>query len=163
MAPSGVNNVQREVMAASKREWNRSHPTVTAGGSANALTLSYAVNPTALVQGQMYSFIASATNTGPATLQVGALAATALQVNRVALAGGEIVAGNIVTVIYTGSVYALVTPVAAGSANSAQPWGRNVLINPNFERAQRIGETSGNTLGVAASSPGVYGHDRWYL
>ena len=53
MAPSGVNDSGREIMAAIKREWDRSHPTVASGGSANAQTLSYSVNPTALVQGQV--------------------------------------------------------------------------------------------------------------
>jgi len=42
------------------------------------------------------------------------------------------------------------------------PGGRNVLINGNMARAQRIGETVGNFLTVAASSQ-VYQMDRWYF
>jgi len=41
-------------------------------------------------------------------------------------------------------------------------WGRNVLINGNFERAQRLGETVSNTLAVGASTA-VYQFDRWYM
>src|SRR5215472_194074 len=33
-APSSANNCAREMIGALKREWNRSHPTVTSGGSA---------------------------------------------------------------------------------------------------------------------------------
>src|SRR6516162_8770715 len=97
MAPSGVNDSGREIMAAIKREWDRSHPTVTSGGSANAQTLSYSVNPTALTQGQVYSFIAGFTNTGAATLQVGSLTAKTLKLDGQGLLGGEVAAGNVIT------------------------------------------------------------------
>src|SRR5262249_3394587 len=127
-APSTVNDVQREVMAAGKREWNRSHPTVTSGGSANAQTLSYSVNPSALVQGQAYSFIAGFTNTGPATLQVGSLPATAMKMDNAALAGGEIQAGALVTVMCDGSAYQIVS----ARALATQP-AKNWLINGGME------------------------------
>jgi hypothetical protein len=105
MAPSGVNDAGREIMGAVKREWDRSHPTVTSGGSANAQTLSYSVNPAALVQGQVYSFIAGFTNTGAASLQVGSLGAKAIQLAGSALTGGEIVTGQMVMLAYDGASY----------------------------------------------------------
>src|SRR5262245_41762400 len=76
-APSSVNEWGREVMAAVKRDWDRKNPTVTAGGTANALTLTYAAAPAAHVQGQRFSFLAGATNTGAATLTINGLGAKA--------------------------------------------------------------------------------------
>lgn len=104
-APSSVNDWGREVMAAVKREWSRSHATVTSGGSPNAQTLSYGVNPAALAQGQTYSFIAGFTNTAAMTLQVGSLPAKAVQLGGSALTGGEIVAGQPAMLLYDGTTY----------------------------------------------------------
>ena len=75
MAPSGVNDTIREIMAAIKRDWNRSHPTVTSGGAANAQTLTYATAPAGYFQGQRFCFIAGFTNTGAATLNVNGIGA----------------------------------------------------------------------------------------
>jgi len=50
---------------------------------------------------------------------------------------------------------------AWASPTIISPWGRNVLINGNFERGQRIGEAGGNNLVIAASSTS-YHFDRWY-
>ena len=55
--PSQVAPIVREFMAATKREWDRSHPTVTSGGTANAQTLTYSVAPAAYVQGQILALI----------------------------------------------------------------------------------------------------------
>ena len=156
MAPSGVNDSGREIMAAIKREWDRSHPTVASGGSANAQTLSYSVNPTALVQGQVYSFIAGFTNTGPASLQVGSLAAKTLKLGGQVLLGGEIVAGNVITAFYDGSAYQCVSsrPISTIPA-------KNILINPDFDIWQR-GAGDSAIINFAASSS-TYGPDRWYV
>ena len=75
MAPSGVNDTIREIMAAIKRDWNRSHPTVTSGGAANAQTLTYGAAPAGYFQGQRFSFIVGLTNTGAATLNVNGIGA----------------------------------------------------------------------------------------
>src|ERR1019366_2328305 len=70
--PSTVNNCARENMGAIKREWNRSHPTVTSAGT-NTVTLAYTTAPAAYVQGQQFSFIAGVTNTSAVTLNVNGL------------------------------------------------------------------------------------------
>jgi hypothetical protein len=156
MAPSGVNDSGREIMAAIKREWDRSHPTVTSGGSANAQTLSYSVNPTALTQGQVYSFIAGFTNTGAATLQVGSLTAKTLKLDGQGLLGGEVAAGNVITAFYDGSAYQIISsrPVSTIPA-------KNILINPDFDIWQR-GAGDNAVINFAASSS-TYGPDRWYV
>src|SRR5258708_16983727 len=103
MAPSGVNDNIREIMAAIKRDWNRSHPTVTSGGAANAQTLTYAAAPAGYFQGQRFCFIAGFTNTGAATLNVNGIGAKNIQLAAAALTGGEIVAGEEVQVAYHGT------------------------------------------------------------
>jgi hypothetical protein len=112
MAPSGVNDTIREVMAAVKREWNRAHPTITAGGTANAITLTYTTAPAAYVQGQSYTFIAAGNNSGATTINVNGLGATAVTKNGAsALIGGEILTGAVVTVRYDGTRFQLVEGV----------------------------------------------------
>jgi hypothetical protein len=96
MAPSGVNDTIREIMAAIKRDWNRSHPTVTSGGAANAQTLTYGAAPAGYFQGQRFCFIAGFTNTGAATLNVNSIGAKNIFMDGVGLIGGEIVAGSVV-------------------------------------------------------------------
>lgn len=91
--------------------------TATAGGTANALTIantfpsdfSLTISPLPTLV-----FKASNTNTGPATLQVGATAAFAI-VRRVTngtvpFTGGEIVAGSIYAVAWDGTQYQLMSP-----------------------------------------------------
>ena len=105
MAPSGVNDTIREIMAAIKRDWNRSHPTVTSGGGANAQTLTYGAAPAGYFPGQRFCFIAGFSNTGAATLNVNGLGAKAIQLAAAALTGGEILAGQMVTVAYDGTQF----------------------------------------------------------
>jgi len=73
-ARNKVNDIQRETMGAIKREWNRSHPTVTSAGTEPAFTLSYTTAPT-LVQGIIFTFLAHATPSGNVTLNVNSLGA----------------------------------------------------------------------------------------
>lgn len=134
--PSTVNNCAREMMAALKADWDRSGPTVTSGGSANAQTLTYTRAVVALVRGQKYAFIAGFTNTGACTLAISGLTATAIRINNAALKGGEIVAGSTYGVVYDGTAYQLLdgaptpgitqigatlTPVAATATFTAIP------------------------------------------
>jgi hypothetical protein len=156
MAPSGVNDAGREIISAIKREWDRSHPTATSGGSANAQTLSYSVNPTVLAQGQDYSFIAGFTTTGAATLQVGSLAAKNVFMDNAALTGGEIQAGAVVTVCFDGTQYQIVSSRAL-AATVVKNW----LINGDMEVWQR-GAGGSASIAVAASTT-AYTADRWYI
>lgn len=75
MAPSGVNDAARETMAALKREWNRSHPTVTNGGTTTVLTLTYTTAPAAYAQGLTFSFKSAAAIGAAPTINVNALGA----------------------------------------------------------------------------------------
>lgn len=90
----------------------------TAGGTSTAFTVTLSPAITAYVQGMQIRFLANVANTGVTTLAVNEL--TALQINRnsstVAIAAGEIAAGEMVTVVYetTGSDHFRMIKDAAG-------------------------------------------------
>lgn len=107
MLPTEVEPTARAMMGALKRWYNHTNATATSSGSANTQTLTYSVAPAAYVAGDTYTFIAGFTNTGAATLNVNALGAKAIQSGGVALLGGEIVAGNVVSVAYDGTQFQL--------------------------------------------------------
>src|SRR5579871_1181566 len=121
MAPSGVNDTIREVMAAVKREWSRSHVTVASTGSANAYAIAYASAPAAYVNGQQFAFAASFANTGSATANINSLGAKTIQKQAIAgmanLAAGDIQNGQHVLLEYDSGLDKL------------------VLLNPQFAAA----------------------------
>jgi hypothetical protein len=157
MAPSGVNDTIREIMAAIKRDWNRSHPTVTSGGAANAQTLTYGAAPAGYFQGQRFCFIAGFTNTGAATLNVNGIGAKNIFMDGVGLIGGEIVAGSVVETVYDGTQF----QITSSRAPAAFPGGfKNWLINGDFDIWQR---GAGGSAAISAPVGVTYVADRWYI
>jgi hypothetical protein len=76
----------------------------TAGGSANALTLTLAPATTALVAGQEFRWKSSSSaNTGAATVAVSGLSTVALQMNGVALSAGQHAASKYYRGLYDGT------------------------------------------------------------
>lgn len=114
-APSSAYTVMRDKMAAIKRWYDRTNPTVTSAGT-NTYTLTYGVTPNAYLQGDPYCFVVGATNTGPATLNVNALGAKAITKNgAVALSGGEMLIGAVVTCLFDGTQFQLTDGILAGT------------------------------------------------
>lgn len=82
----------------------------TATGAANAPVIAPAVPPAGLAAGQHYWFIGAASNTGAATLQVGALAPAAVkQPSGADLVAGMIQSGFVQHVIFTGAHFVLLS------------------------------------------------------
>jgi len=110
MASSGYNDTLREIMSAIKIEYNRSHATVTASGTADALALTYGVSPGAYTAGLTFRFYKNASNnTGAVTLNVNSIGAVAV-VRRngiTALVGGDMVSGSLYDVTYDGTSFRL--------------------------------------------------------
>lgn len=80
----------------------------TSGGSANAQTLSPGRPLAALSGNPSYGFVAGATNTGPATLNVSGTGAVAVvRADGSALSGGELVAGALYAVTHDGASWRL--------------------------------------------------------
>jgi hypothetical protein len=78
----------------------------TAGGTANALTISVGGPPTAYADGQRFAFVVASNNTGAATLNVNGLGAKAInRPNGNALQAGDLVAGELVGVTYVNGTF----------------------------------------------------------
>jgi hypothetical protein len=82
----------------------------TAGGTANALTVSTGFTATTYAAGMTLSFIVGTTNTGATTISVDSLAAKSLvraDGLNTALAAGDLVAGSLVEIQYDGTRFQL--------------------------------------------------------
>lgn len=87
----------------------------TSAGAANAITVSIAnVGALADIKGVPIRVLMTTSNTSTATIAVSGLAATAIQklttAGLSALAGGEVVAGQVSTFMYDGTVFELLSP-----------------------------------------------------
>lgn len=118
MNASGVNNGVRAI-AAMLKEWQEDiGAALTTGGTADAQTLTTNGGLGALADGVMLGFVAGATNTMPATLNVDALGAKAIRKRGdTALEANDILAGGHYLVTYDASANA-----------GAGAW---MLINPS--------------------------------
>lgn len=135
-----VNNAQRDVMADTAKWRDVIGGAKTAGGSANAITLSTGLSVPSYADGQMFSFVAAGDNTGATTLNIDTIGAKAVRKNGdVALEGGEIVTGGHYIVQYDASAnsaagaFLLVNPLSAGlsSANTftkTQTWTKGADV-----------------------------------
>jgi hypothetical protein len=116
-APNTIDNNIREIKGAVTREWNHRSYTVTAGGTADAKTLTYSVAPDAYRNGQRYAFIANTTNTGSCTVNVNALGAkTVKSMLTGKMSGGEVDAAfdAVVTGVRAFNVRESLSPHLAG-------------------------------------------------
>jgi hypothetical protein len=75
----------------------------SSGGTANALTLTPSPAIAAYVAGQEFTFLASATNTGAATIAISGLSTLTLQESASGLLGGEITSGRFYKVLIDAS------------------------------------------------------------
>lgn len=116
MAPSGVNDSARENMAASKRlleDFEGARSTTTASPSDGAYFFTTFRTISAAYTGMRLSFTASTTATGPVTLNVNSFgAATIFKLHDQELASGDIEQNQIITVVYDGSSFQLVSQLA---------------------------------------------------
>lgn len=81
----------------------------TAGGTADAITISLTPSPGAYAAGQIFSFIANADNTGNVTLNISSIGVKNIKkAGGVGLAAGDIKNGDPVSVIYDGTDFRLI-------------------------------------------------------
>lgn len=92
-------------------------PTVTAGGTANAITVANELPITSYEMGQRISFKAIATNTGAATVNVDGLGVKAIRrADGTALSAGDITNGRIVDLVYDGTNFTIVGTIVTINA-----------------------------------------------
>ncbi len=120
-------------------------------GTENAFAVSLSPAPT-VVEGSVVTFKAANTNTGPATIALNGGTAVAIKKNGTqALAGGEISAGQIVSVMFDGTYYQLTGAGGGGGDSTAKyiigesdPALSNALVWPRLY----------NDLDAPPASPG---------
>lgn len=141
-APSTVNNSARQVMGR-VAEWVKDQGALTAGGTANAITVTANSAFTSYATGQVLAFKAAADNNGATTLSVNAIGAKSIRkftpAGESALEAGDIKVKGIFLVHYD------------AAANSAA--GGWVLINPLTVAGDSLALTS--TDAGSAIGPGL--------
>ncbi|MFJ7438225.1 hypothetical protein ACIQW5_11265 [Methylorubrum thiocyanatum] len=157
--PSELHAQGRAVMGAVKRAHSRSNVMVTSTGTGNTYAIAYTVGPTAYVKGEVFRFFAHATNTAAATLNINALGTRALlRADGSPVAAGEIVAGQVVSVVYDG-VNFLATSITGKDFKS------NVSISQNSDAILTLEDTGApsNTFRrkMILSSRNVSGGNDW--
>ena len=134
---SAVNNAAREVMAVLARFERDTRGALTAGGTANAITVTPTGSYAAYFDGMQIGFTAANTNTGAVTLNVGSVGAVALtdQAGN-AMQGGEIVAGAIYQAVHDGTAFRL---RATATPSELALGGTSVVDLSNAETVLVIG------------------------
>ncbi len=103
------DNYTRSLMSHLKAKANDDGAVNTVGGTGDAITVTLASNPTALVDGMRFSINAPGTNTGAVTIAVTNSGATLLGTKKVrkwsggaetALSAGDITSGHIINLVY---------------------------------------------------------------
>ena len=123
MDPAAVNDSARQEMARIAEFRDDITGTISAGGTANSLTVTANSGFTTLANGRMVAFIAASDNTGAATLAVNGLTTASIRkfiTGDSALQGGEIRAGGIYLVRYNSALnggaggWLLINPTQGG-------------------------------------------------
>jgi len=84
----------------------------------NTVTASSTPAIAAYAAGQSFKFKAGGTNTGAVTLNLNSLGAKAVQKRGAALVAGDITANNVVTVVYDGTQFQMISPTAVNAAST---------------------------------------------
>jgi hypothetical protein len=133
----------------------------TAGGTANALTLSALPAITAYAAGQVFRFKSGAApNSGATTVAISALSTIAVQNNGIACIGGEIAANSWYEILLdttsTCQLFAVVPFLATSSTKAANLSGTPALPNLTTGTTQALGDNSANlaTTNYAALAVG---------
>jgi hypothetical protein len=102
----------------------------TAGGTANALTISVGGPPTAYAEGQRFAFVVASNNTGAATLAVNGLTAKSIRrPDGSTLQAGDLKAGMLIGVTYDGTNFRLASAWAT-NAEAVAGTDNTVVMTP---------------------------------
>lgn len=158
-SPTSVDDWTRSVMAAVKKYVLDTDGGLTAGGTADALTLTTnrSISSGHQAAGFSLRFIASATNTGAATLAVDGLTAVAIKrLNGDALSAGDIVDGGIYDVAFDGTNYVLLG-AGPGAGTYGVLSGDNTWSGANvFQGSTTVGDGSGDTVVIKGTTVSAF-------
>lgn len=161
MDPGDVNDSARALMARVAQFLDDLGGVATAGGTANAITVTAASAFSALANGLIVAFSAASDNTGATTLSVNGLTAKSVRIitgnGDEALSGGEIQSGGVFLCIYKTALngaaggWQLINPAALG-VWIATVQGSAVSLSNSSTSAQNIFAAANDTLTVVAST-----------
>lgn len=131
-----------------------------AGGTSNALTCTLNPAITAYQNGLCVLFLSSAANTGPATVAVNALSAVAIKKGApgtppVALAAGDIGAGQMVSACYDGTAFQLMGTIATGTGGGGGSGTVNTGVSGAVPYYPGAGTTIDDSLGLQLSGSAI--------
>lgn len=148
MAPSGVNDSAREVMAAIKRWYEDISAKNTSAGSSNAYTLAASQTVTGYTD-TAFVFIANHANSGTSTLNVDSVGAKTIKRNNDQdLSSGDIESGQICHVAFdaTNDYWQLLSPNAATKQEDVITTEGDLVVGDSSGEAARLGKGSANTF-----------------
>lgn len=125
----------------------------TVGGTADAITLTLPISPSAYVQYQSFAFVAASTNTGPVTININGVGLE--DVRKMAggsigdLDAGDIVAGGVYRITHDGTQFQLEGGSGAGGSGSVVQGDLNtsvgsISVSGSFVRATISGDPPNN-------------------
>jgi hypothetical protein len=132
-AHTGVGNATVRTMYASAAQVQDStlqYLTTIAG--TNTITAIAPISMTALAAGQIFRFVAAASNTGGVTLNINSIGAKAITKNgTTALTANDILINSAVQVIYDGTQFQLVNPAVSIPAGIITMWSGTIATIPS--------------------------------
>lgn len=151
-SPTSVDDWVRGIMAAVKKYVLDTDGGITAGGTADALTITTnrAISAAHQAAGFSVRFKASATNTGAATVAVDSLTAVSIKrLNGDALSAGDIASGGIYDLAFDGTNYILMGASAGyGTLAGSNTWtGTNTFSSTAAGTALTITSTDAGASG----------------
>lgn len=161
MDPGDVNDSGRAVMVRVAQILKDIGCVASAGGTANAITVTLSSAFSSLANGRICGFIAASDNTGAATLSANSLSAKSIRMitgnGDVALSGGEIQAGGLFLCIYNTALnsgsggWQLINPALLGKW-IATVQGSAVSLSNSSTSAQNIFASANDALSVVAAT-----------
>ena len=132
-AHTGVGNATvRTMYAAAGQVQDGTFQYLTSVSGTNTVTATAPISMTALVAGQVFRFIAAATNTGGVTLNINSLGAKAITKNgTTALTANDILINSAIEVIYDGTQFQLVNPAVSIPAGIISMWSGTIATIPS--------------------------------
>ena len=132
-AHTGVGNATVRTMYASAGQVQDSTlQYLTSVAGTNTITAIAPVSMSALAAGQIFRFIAAATNTGGVTLNINSIGAKAITKNgTTALTANDILINSAIQVIYDGTQFQLVNPAVSIPAGVITMWSGTIATIPS--------------------------------
>ena len=152
MAPSTVNDVIREVMAAVSRWYEDAQGGLVSSGTGAAYTLTSNSTHAALADQSVLVFRAHLANTGAATLNVDSLGAKAIQSGGAAIAANHIILDSLIAVAYNANndTYDLLNTLSAAQLSAKLSLGALAT-----KATVNDGDWSGTDLALANGGTGA--------